>query len=159
MPKSHTRIPFIATILFSILLFFISQQVNAQTGACLGAEVQVSFDAPELRNDGTPLSIADIKSYRVWYYLHSQGEDNVTIMDINDATQTTFTIPDLPCNDTVTIAIATINQAGLISEKTALFTGLINGEDIGALPAEPSNVRFEATRILRGFFNCRWCRS
>jgi hypothetical protein len=53
----------------------------------------LSWEIPATRTDGTPLAISEIDGYRV--YMGSSENDLVMIVDLNDGTQTSYTVTDL----------------------------------------------------------------
>ncbi|MGD8589000.1 MAG: putative Ig domain-containing protein, partial [Chromatiales bacterium] len=53
----------------------------------------LSWQIPTTRTDGTPLTISEIEGYRV--YMGDADDNLVMIVDLNDGTQTSYTVTDL----------------------------------------------------------------
>ena len=64
--------------------------------------VSLSWAAPTTRADGTPLSLAEIAGYTL-YYLTSEGTYSI---DINDASTTSLIVSDLPAGTCYFVMIA-----------------------------------------------------
>lgn len=77
------------------------------------SSVTIAWTAPVARADGSPLSLAEIGGYRV-YYGNSEG-DYPSRIDVNDGTAVESTLNDLP-SGTYYIVVTTYDVAGRESE-------------------------------------------
>jgi hypothetical protein len=82
-------------------------------GEVVPSSVTIAWTAPVARADGSPLSLAEIGGYRV-YYGNSEG-DYPNRVDVNDGTAVESTLNDL-ASGTYYIVVTTYDVAGRESE-------------------------------------------
>ena len=82
------------------------------TGSTQSYDFSVSWVAPVTRTDGTPISLAEIEGYKV-YYGTSTG-NYTSVADITDGSQTSVTITGVP-DGTYHVAMTTYDSSGLES--------------------------------------------
>jgi hypothetical protein len=68
--------------------------IEVLTGIAATGSMDLSWTAPVARADGTPLSLADINGYRI-YYGESEG-DYTESVEITDGTAQSATVTDIP---------------------------------------------------------------
>lgn len=79
----------------------------------------LSWTAPVSRQDGSPMSLAEIEGYRV-YYGGIQG-NYPNIVDINDGTANTITVSNVPVGGYY-IVMTTYDSAGLESAQSGVIS-------------------------------------
>jgi hypothetical protein len=82
------------------------------TGTTKSSNLSLSWVAPTMRADGTPISLADIEGYKV-YYGTSTG-NYTDIVDITDGSQTSVTITGI-LDGAYHVAMTTYDTNGLES--------------------------------------------
>ncbi len=80
----------------------------------------LSWVAPTQRSDGSPLSLADINGYRI-YYGTAHGS-YPTRVNVNDGTANTVTVANLVAGTTYYGVMTTVDSAGLESSNSAEFS-------------------------------------
>ena len=70
------------------------QVASGSTGQVASGSASISWTAPVARADGSPLSLAEIEGYRV-YYGDSEG-DYPNRIDVSDGTAVELTLSELP---------------------------------------------------------------
>ena len=88
--------------------------MSADTGS-----FSLGWTAPTTRADGTPLSLADINGYRIYYGLSSGSHPDV--VDVSDGTATTMTVTDVPL-DTYYVVMTTYDVDGRESGYSSEIT-------------------------------------
>jgi len=89
-----------------------SIQVNASTGS-----FSLSWTAPTTRADGTPISLAEIDGYRVYYGTTSGNYPNS--VDITDGTATGTTINNIPVGN-YSVVMTTYDNSGMESAQSGV---------------------------------------
>ena len=74
----------------------ISGSASGSAGASTGS-FSLSWTAPVTRQDGSPISLAEIEGYRV-YYGDTQGK-YTNMIDVNDGTANAATVTNVPVGD------------------------------------------------------------
>lgn len=92
-----------------------SSPVVAEPGEATGS-IGLKWTAPVTRTDGTPISLADIDGYRI-YYGKSSGNYSYRI-NITDGSSTSVTIRDLPLG-VYYMAMTTYDRQGLESRYSS----------------------------------------
>jgi hypothetical protein len=80
----------------------------------------LAWTAPTLRTDGSPLSLADISGYRIYY--GSAHGSYPTRVNVTDPTATTTTVPNLVAGATYFGVMTTVDNAGQESGHSAEFS-------------------------------------
>ncbi|MDH5469304.1 MAG: hypothetical protein OEX75_01825, partial [Gammaproteobacteria bacterium] len=88
-----------------------SIQVNASTGS-----FSLSWSAPTTRADGSPISLADIDGYRVYY--GSAPGNYPNSVDITDGTTTATTVNNIPVGGYY-VVMTTYDTSGLESAQSS----------------------------------------
>ena len=79
----------------------------------------LSWTAPATRQDGSPISLAEINGYKVYY--GSNPDDFPTSVDIDDGSATSATVSDVPVGDYY-IVMTTYDSAGRESPQSGVVT-------------------------------------
>ena len=90
-----------------------------QSSASATGSLSLSWVAPAARADGTPLSLADIDGYRIYYGTSAGSYPNQ--LDLTDATAQAATITDLPAG-TYYLVMTTYDVSGLESAYSSMAT-------------------------------------
>ena len=90
------------------------QAAPVQTGS-----LTLQWTAPVTRADGTPLSLADIDGYRIYYGPSANNYPN--LLEVSDGTAQSATITDLPVG-TYYIVMTTYDVGGLESAHSSMVT-------------------------------------
>lgn len=86
------------------------------TGTTQTSSLSLSWVAPVARTDGTPISLADIEGYKVYYGTSAGSYTGVA--DITDGSQTSVTITGIT-SGTYHVAMTTYDTNGLESPYSA----------------------------------------
>jgi hypothetical protein len=89
------------------------------TGGGDTGSFSLSWTAPVARSDGTPMSLAEIDGFRI-YYENSSG-DYSNSMDVTDGSAQSATVTDVPAGDYY-VAMTTYDDAGRESAISAQIT-------------------------------------
>lgn len=108
---------------------------------------ELSWTAPDTREDGTPLAPSEIAEYRVYYAVDEQATKTSTMVVIGGtATAETVTLTLTPRPDpyVVSFAIATVDTKGVESVLSEVVskTFVVNST---AAPMPPTNLTFTVT--------------
>ena len=96
--------------------------VEAVLGEVVPSGVTIAWTAPVARSDGSPLSLADIGGYRV-YYGTTEG-DYPNHIDVNDGSAVEVTLNNLPLGSYY-IVVTTYDVTGRESEFSPAVTTTI----------------------------------
>jgi len=111
------------------------------------AKSNLSWTAPDTRVDGTPLTIEEIKEYRVYYTIDgtAPGEGEPIVVGGTSASET-VTLELLPRVEpyVVSFAIKTVDTDGLGSALSDVVTKEFEVESTSN-PGAPTNLQFEIT--------------
>lgn len=77
--------------------------------------LQLSWQIPTTRENGTPLSMAEIDGYEIYYTSDALNKEGVIVIDSGNASQHSLEISDA---DTYHFAIAAIDTAGMKSQNS-----------------------------------------
>ena len=86
------------------------------------SSISLQWTAPVARTDGTPLSLADIDGYRIYYGTSANNYPNQ--LEVSDGTAQSATITDLPVG-TYYIVMTTYDVIGLESAYSSMVTKTI----------------------------------
>lgn len=79
--------------------------------------VSLSWTAPSARENGEPLSLADIKGYEIYYYKDGSNPGSGQTIWVAGGSTTTYTVT-LDSAGTYFFALAAVDQNGLTSETS-----------------------------------------
>lgn len=96
-----------------------SQATTPGGGASVTGSFSLNWAAPVTRADGTPLSLADIDGYRI-YYGTSQGSYPNSV-DITDGTATSATVNNIPVGN-YNVVMSTYDSNGLESAQSGVIS-------------------------------------
>jgi len=83
-----------ATIVSDNAVETVPEPVSEPVSGTVTGAIDLTWTAPSTRADGTPLSLAEISGYRI-YYGESEG-DYPNSADVADGTATSATVTDIP---------------------------------------------------------------
>jgi len=105
---------------------------------------ELSWVAPDTREDGSPLSPDEIKEYRVYYTVDGQTPgDNYPVVVSGTAQSETVTLELMPraAPYVVGFAITTVDTDGVESVRSDVVSKTFN-VDSTAKPSAPTNIQF-----------------
>jgi len=112
------------------------------------ATSELSWTAPDTREDGTPLLADEIKEYRVYYTIDGQtpGDGSPVVVVNGTLDSETVTLELLPRVDpyVVSFAVSTVDMDGLESVRSEAVSKTFNVNST-ALPSAPTSVQFTVT--------------
>ena len=91
--------------------------IQAQAAPVQSGSMTLQWTAPVTRADGTPLSLADIDGYHIYYGTSAENYSNQ--LDVADGTAQTVTITDIPVG-TYYIVMTTYDDSGLESDYSSM---------------------------------------
>lgn len=105
---------------------FISFNKTQNDVVAENATLQIVWQAPATREDGSVLSNSDIAGYEIYYT--SIAADNTTVdqlIEVSGADQSSYTMEDVPVGE-YHFAVATIDSAGVKSQISDVITTVVN---------------------------------
>ena len=111
------------------------------------ATSELSWTAPDTRVDGTPLTLEEIKEYRVYYTVDGQTPGDGSPVVVNGALGSqTVTLELLPRATpyVVGFAITTVDTDGVESVRSDVVSKTFNIDRI-VKPSAPTNLQFNIT--------------
>ena len=108
------------------------------------APSDLSWTAPDTRVDGTPLTVEEIKEYRVYYTIDGQtpGEGVPIVVSGTSASETvTLELSPRATPYVVSFSITTVDTGGLESARSETVSKTLQ-VDSTAAPGAPTNIQF-----------------
>jgi len=108
---------------------------------------ELSWTAPDTREDGTPLAPSEIAEYRVYYTIDGQTPgDNYPVVVSGTAQSETVTLELMPRAEpyVVGFAITTVDTDGVESVRSDVVSKTFNIDRI-VKPSAPTSVKFTLT--------------
>jgi hypothetical protein len=127
--------------------FLIIGLMVTLTAHAAQAPSELSWVAPDTREDGSPLSPDEIKEYRVYYTVNGQTPgDNYPVVVSGTAQSETVTLELMPRAEpyVVGFAITTVDTDGVESVRSDVVSKTFNIDRI-VKPSAPTNLQFNIT--------------
>jgi len=107
------------------------------------AQSELSWEAPTTRVDGTPLTVEEIKEYRVYYTINGEPQSVDPIVVGSASVAETVTLDLLPSAEpyVVSFAISTVDTDGLESARSETVSKTFQ-VDSTAEPSAPTSLEF-----------------